>query len=128
MLDGVSGVVVPVTNLAKAQDFYMGKLGIRNKLGTDDKTYVALQAFGQSIFLLAPTPEFPYKGKPGAGAGLMFSVNDIAGTIQELKQRGVQVAAPMAAPGGRKVALFSDPDGNTIGLTQGPDGARKPRA
>jgi len=118
MLDGVSGVVVPVTNLAKAQDFYMSKLGIRNKLATDGTSYVALQSSGQAIFLLTPTPEFPFEGRPGPGAGLMFTVKDIDGTIKELKKRGVDVGAPMAGPGGQKVALFRDQDGNNLGLLQ----------
>lgn len=129
MFDGVNGVVVPVTNLAKAQDFYMSKLGIRNKLATDGSTYVALQSSGQAILLLTPTPEFPFEGKPGPGAGLMFTVRDIDGAVKELKKRGVDVAAPVAGPGGQRVALFHDQDGNNLGMLQpAAKSAKKARA
>jgi predicted enzyme related to lactoylglutathione lyase len=70
----------------------------------------------------------PYDCRPGPGARLMFTVRNIEGTIEELKKRGVEVAAPIPAPGGQRVALFRDPDGNNLGLHQSaPKSAQKPR-
>lgn len=68
---------------------------------------------------------------------LGWRVTDIAGTIAELQAAGVQFKrydgmeqdenGVWTAPGGARIAWFSDPDGNTLSLQQAPGAERAAR-
>jgi hypothetical protein len=46
-------------------------------------------------------------------------VPDLEATLKEIEERGGKtLMEPMEIPGGPTLALFSDPDGNTVGLTK----------
>jgi predicted enzyme related to lactoylglutathione lyase len=47
-------------------------------------------------------------------------VPDLDGTLQKLEHLGgKKLAGPMEVPGGPRLALFSDPEGRTVGLVEG---------
>ena len=61
---------------------------------------------------IGATPE----GAPG-GATFYVGSDDVAGTLSKVQELGGRtVAGPMDMPGGRKWALFADPEGHVIGL------------
>jgi predicted enzyme related to lactoylglutathione lyase len=50
-------------------------------------------------------------------------VDDIPGALEKAESLGgTTMVAPMDLPMGGKIAIFSDPEGNMIGLFKGPDG------
>jgi len=50
-------------------------------------------------------------------------VDDIPGALEKAKSLGgTTMVEPMDLPMGGKIAIFSDPEGNMIGLFKGPDG------
>ena len=59
--------------------------------------------------------EPPRKGEPVVN----FLVDDVDRACQELSARGVKFTkGPEDTPWGGRIALFEDPDGNTLQLTQ----------
>jgi uncharacterized protein len=61
---------------------------------------------------IGPVPE-------GAPGGVIFYVqsDDVAGSLKRAEELGGRaVAGPRDMPGGRKWALFADPEGHVIGL------------
>jgi predicted enzyme related to lactoylglutathione lyase len=50
-------------------------------------------------------------------------VDDIPGALEKAESLGgTTMVGPMDLPMGGKIAIFSDPEGNMIGLFKGPDG------
>jgi len=69
--------------------------------------------------------------QPGIGGGITQSdgapmvtfyvdVTDLAATLASVEKLGGKtVMPPMEVPGGPTIAMFQDPDGNTIGIMKG---------
>jgi predicted enzyme related to lactoylglutathione lyase len=110
---GIKTVLHPVTDLEKAKAVYTALLGIQPQ--ADAPYYVGFDVEGQHIGLV-----------PGAAAqGMMTSpvaywhVPDIEAKLAEVTAAGATVKeAPHNVGGGRLVATFTDPDGNTLGLIE----------
>lgn len=129
-------VIVPVTDVDRAKDFYGGSLGFREDIdvGEGDARAVQMTPPGSqcSIILSSSISRTP----PGSVDRLVLVVDDIDKTRTELVNRGVAVGdifhdaagglgggfappegrAPGADPERRSYAsyaIFQDPDGNT---------------
>jgi predicted enzyme related to lactoylglutathione lyase len=109
---GVKTILHPVTDLAKAKAVYNALLGMPPQ--HDAPYYVGYEAEGQHIGLV-----------PNGGPQAMTSpvaywhVPDIEAKLAEVTAAGATVKdAPRDVGGGRRVASFSDPDGNVLGLIQ----------
>ena len=112
---------VHTTDVARAEAFYVGVLG----LGLLERSPFALvvQA-GPIVVRITPVETHA----PSAATVLGWSVPDIATVLRGLLILGVtplrydqldqDVLGIWQAPGGAQVAWFSDPDGNTLSLTQ----------
>ncbi|HEY3608494.1 MAG TPA: VOC family protein [Pseudonocardiaceae bacterium] len=112
--EGIRTVLHPVSDLDKAKAVYAALLGVPPQ--SDSSYYVGFEAAGQQIGLV-----------PGGGPQAMTSpvtywhVADIEAKLAEVTAAGAAVHEPVHdVGGGRRVATFTDPDGNVLGLLQDP--------
>jgi predicted enzyme related to lactoylglutathione lyase len=106
---GAKTLLQPVSDLEKAKAVYTALLGIEPQ--ADAAYYVGFDVEGQHIGLV------PGGGTPGTVA--YWHVPDIEAKLAEVTAAGATVKeAPHEVGGGRKVATFTDPDGNVLGLIQ----------
>jgi catechol 2,3-dioxygenase-like lactoylglutathione lyase family enzyme len=114
---------IATTDLGRARAFYEGTLGLA--VIEEDPYALALDANGTMLRVTA-VPDFQPAGYTVCG----WRVDDIAAAIRELGGKGVGFArydgmdqdelGVWTAPSAAKVAWFTDPDGNTLSLTQVP--------
>jgi catechol 2,3-dioxygenase-like lactoylglutathione lyase family enzyme len=116
-----AAAVVAVKDLAKAKEFYEGKLGLSGGVDQDDG---GIQyPVGNAKFHIYPSEN----AGGGATTVAFFRVEDVEGTVDELSGNGVEFEKydmgelktnekGIATLGDSKGAWFKDPDGNIIGL------------
>src|SRR6267143_1962835 len=118
----IAQAALPVEDLARAKAFYEEKLGLTPTREVEGAVFY--QGNGDSGFLL-----FPTSGRPsGQHTQMAWFVKDIAGTVAELKRRGVRFEAydfpglktidGIADLGYEKSAWFRDSEGNLLALGQ----------
>ena len=111
-------VILPVSDVDRAKDFYVNKIGFHadhDHTVSDEMRFVQLTppgsacsiAFGRGLT----------QAKPGSVEGLMAVVEDADAAHAELVSRGAEVSDVKDLPWGRFV-YFSDPDGNSWALQQ----------
>lgn len=114
---------VASTDLGRAEEFYVGRLGLPIK----DKTPFALVLEGQGAELrVTHVPE----RAPAAYTVLGWDVEDLDAAVVELRQRNIRFLRydgmeqddydAWRTPDGTRVVWFSDPDGNTLSLQHHP--------
>jgi len=122
---GSSKVVAfaPVTDAARARNFYEGVLGLR--LVEDQKPFAMVFDANGTMLRVTPVGDF----KPHPFTVLGWEVDSIETTTKALTAAGVEFlrfpgmndSDPLGiwtAPGGARIAWFKDPDGNVLSLTQ----------
>ena len=118
--DAMLVATIAVTDLDRAREFYADRLGLRLL----DETPFALR-FGAG----GGTQVSVRRGQPTAGqTAAHFEVADIEATVRDLSARAVpfqEYESPkttnfIAQIGQARGAWFTDPDGNVLGLRQGP--------
>jgi catechol 2,3-dioxygenase-like lactoylglutathione lyase family enzyme len=113
----------PVTDPARARDFYEGVLGLRL---VEDEAPFAL-VFDAHGTMLRVTPVGDHRPAPFTVLG--WEVNAIESTVERLTAAGVQFLrfpgmndtdrlGIWNAPSGARIAWFNDPDGNVLSVTQ----------
>jgi catechol 2,3-dioxygenase-like lactoylglutathione lyase family enzyme len=104
-------VVVPVSDVDRAKDFYIrfGFNADHDHQVSDELRFVQLTPPGSacSIAIGLGVTDMP----PGAMKGLQLVVGDINAARAELLERGIEVSEITKAPGGQFM-FFTDPDGN----------------
>ncbi len=113
-------VPVPVTDVDKAIDFYVNKVGFNldhDHRVSEEIRFVQLTPEGSacSIVIGQGVTEM----KPGSQQGLQVVVDDARAAHEELKKNGVDASEVQEMPWGI-FTLFSDPDGNTWSVQQLP--------
>jgi catechol 2,3-dioxygenase-like lactoylglutathione lyase family enzyme len=113
---------IPVRDLAAARDFYAGTLGLRV---VDETPFALVLDAGGTMLRVTPVPE-PAVVQPFTIAG--WRVPGIDAAVRSLTHRGVQFTrydgmahdelGIWTTPGGDRIAWFTDPDGNTLSLTE----------
>jgi catechol 2,3-dioxygenase-like lactoylglutathione lyase family enzyme len=117
---------VPTTDLARAREFYEGRLGLR-KAGEESAGVDVVYACGGATSLLV------YERGPGAPPPAHtvahFVVEDVEATMRGLRDRGVafedydlpelRTENGIATSDGHHFAWFKDPDGNVLGIHDG---------
>jgi catechol 2,3-dioxygenase-like lactoylglutathione lyase family enzyme len=108
-------------DLARARDFYELALGLRC---VEQDDFACVFDANGSMLRITAVAEVVHPGYTVLG----WRVDSIATTIQVLAANGIQFTrydgmdqdenGVWTAPGGAKVAWFSDPDGNNLSLTQ----------
>jgi catechol 2,3-dioxygenase-like lactoylglutathione lyase family enzyme len=111
------------TDLRRAREFYEQKLGLA--VVSHDDFACVFDANGTMLRVTAVAAVVP-----AAYTVLGWRVADIKATVLGLAAAGVTFSrydgmdqdehGVWTAPGGAKIAWFSDPDGNTLSLTQFP--------
>ena len=112
-ISGVYEVAIRVRNLAKAEAFYCGTLGLEIGLRSD-RGMLFLRAGGQGgmVVLQEDANEFPQQH-----FALTIAESDIDKAAEQLREQGVSVQGPVVhdwMPA--KSAYFSDPDGHQLEL------------
>jgi len=111
-------VIIPVSDVDRAKDFYVNKLGFNadhDRVVSDEIRFVQLTppgsacsiAFGKGLT----------DAEPGTVKGLQAVVKDADAIHAELVGRGAEVSDVQDLPWGRFV-YFTDPDGNGWSLQQ----------
>jgi catechol 2,3-dioxygenase-like lactoylglutathione lyase family enzyme len=113
LVQRVSHLLLQVTDLQRAIDFYVGLLGFQVKIEdklADGRRYVStLQGLGLTTF-----PESG--GAPHTCDHIAFRcVDGIEPVVERLKAAGVRYQEPRRSPYGNSV-YFWDPDGNQLEL------------
>ncbi|WP_112242454.1 VOC family protein [Kribbella monticola] len=107
--EGIKTVLHPVTDLGKAKALYGALLGAEPS--ADSEYYVGFDVEGQHIGLVPGSDE--------AGPVSYWHVADIDAKLAEVTAAGGTVKQePRNVGGTRRVATFTDPDGNVLGLLQ----------
>ncbi|HEC62805.1 MAG TPA: hypothetical protein ENI38_00210 [Candidatus Acetothermia bacterium] len=114
MIRRVWDVTLTVADLSRAVAFYRDILDLPLKYQFPD--YAGFDVGGVELGLKTwGGMEPPRKGEPVVN----FLVDDVARACRELSARGVKFTkGPEDTPWGGRIALFEDPDGNTLQLTQ----------
>jgi predicted enzyme related to lactoylglutathione lyase len=113
---------LPATDLNRAKQFYIEKLGLNPGLETPGGVFFELGEGTRCI--LYPTPNENRGGHTQMGV----RVEDLDAEVQELRGRGVvfeeydfpglKTENGIAVTGAGRAAWFKDSEGNTIGLVQ----------
>ena len=104
--------VYPVTDMARARQFYADVLGLRETANWDD-TWIEYD-IGTTTLALSSAMEGV---QPGAKAGAAaLECPDFDGAVAYLKSRGVRFAFEPTDTGVCRFARFEDPDGNHLVL------------
>jgi catechol 2,3-dioxygenase-like lactoylglutathione lyase family enzyme len=113
-------VAIPVTDVDRAKQFYVDKLGFNadhDHAVSDEIRFVQLTPPGSACsiaFGLGVTD-----AEPGSVRGMQVVVDDVVKAREELVGRGVDVSDVQEFPWGKFVFL-ADPDGNRWALQQLP--------
>jgi predicted enzyme related to lactoylglutathione lyase len=107
-------VSVPVTDMARAKQFYGETLGLPLVSG-DDAWPESQLGENVSLYLIDPTNVGQTFTAPHSSQ-IALRVADVAATRTELEQAGVEFAGEIMDTGVCHMAFFTDPDGNDLML------------
>jgi catechol 2,3-dioxygenase-like lactoylglutathione lyase family enzyme len=110
-----ANVTIMVTDMKRAIRFYVEVLGLELKANYGDH-YAQVASPGVMIGLHPMTKEDSQPGKSGS-ISIGFGVESLAGGIADLKAKGVTFSR-VVEDGPTKLALFTDPDGNPLYLSE----------
>jgi predicted enzyme related to lactoylglutathione lyase len=114
-------VPVPVTDVDRAKEFYVERLGFVEDVDVrpaDGVRVVQLTPPGSACSIGLGTGLAAYEAPPGSIRALHLVVDDIEQARAELVGRGVDVGPVQDVGGGVRYAGFADPDGNTLTLQE----------
>jgi predicted enzyme related to lactoylglutathione lyase len=114
MIDGISVVWLPVSDMDRALEFYGDTLGLDIEQQEDDWSMVV----AGSIRIGLNGRDSEHSGGEG-GAVIAFATTDIEESVSELRASGVDFAGDVSEHPWGKVATFRDPDGNELQLYEG---------
>lgn len=116
-------MMLPVTDVDRAQKFYSESLGL-DHTGFNDEGSALYSLQGGSTLMLLPRPD----SQPSESTAMAFEVDDLSSEISELEEKGVafedydlpelRTVDHVADLGSERAAWFKDPDGNVICLHQ----------
>jgi catechol 2,3-dioxygenase-like lactoylglutathione lyase family enzyme len=113
-------VVVPVSDVDRAKEFYVDKLGFNadhDRTVYEGLRFVQLTPPGSACSIAIG--EGLSEAQPGIAEGLQLVVEDADAAHDDLAGRGVEVSDVQELPWGRFV-FFADPDGNRWAVQQLP--------
>ena len=116
-------VVVPVTDIDRAKEFYVGKLGFHldaDTRPTENLRVVHMTPPGSACSVVVGPVVVPAGTSLGSGASFQLVVNDIEAARAQLAEAGIEPSEIQTLDprdGGRFV-FFTDPDGNNWGVQE----------
>jgi catechol 2,3-dioxygenase-like lactoylglutathione lyase family enzyme len=116
-------VVVPVTDIDRAKDFYVGQLGFRldaDTQPTPQMRVVHMTPPGSACSVVIGPQVVPPGTDLSSAASLQLVVNDIEAARAELTGRGVEVSDVQVLDprDGGKYLFLRDPDGNNWAIQE----------
>lgn len=126
LFTGVDHLAIAAREPAALADWYCATLGFRaiSDNGKERPTRL-LAGGGGGMIEMMPDDETPPVARELFDRGishLAIRVSDLDAALTRLRGLGVEVAAPVAAAGGGRVATFRDPEGNVVQVVERPDG------
>lgn len=124
MITNIQVVTVYVRDQDRALDFFVNLLGFEkradNSFGQGMRWLEVAPAGGQTSIVLAKNDGGDGgQSRAGTFTGIVFDVQDIQGTYEVLRDRGVRFTeAPAMQPWGMWQAQFTDPDQNGYVMVQ----------
>jgi catechol 2,3-dioxygenase-like lactoylglutathione lyase family enzyme len=124
-IDQIGTVIIPVADVDRAIDFYVGKLGFEKRLDVpmgDDYRWVEVAPAGAATTIAIPPPPPGEDAKPRE-TGIALSTDDADATHAALHDRGVDVDAEVSRMGDPVPPMFwlRDPEGNTLMVVERQD-------
>jgi predicted enzyme related to lactoylglutathione lyase len=107
MIESISAVWLPVTDMDRAVTFYRDTLEL--DVVEQEGGWTEVTAGDQVIGL--NRGESP---QGSGGAVIAFAVTDIDATVAQLRDRGVEFRGEVSEHPWGKIAPFADPDGNVL--------------
>jgi predicted enzyme related to lactoylglutathione lyase len=110
MLKNYDNFFLPATDLEKGREFYWGMLGLPVKFDFSARGLLAFNVGDEE-------PAIILRSDPSAKPSILFEVDDVRATYEELKKKGVVFRSePYEIYTGLAVE-FDDPFGNRLGIT-----------
>ena len=106
----VDFVGIPTQDIERAIEFYVGTLGLRQDAHRAAEFWVGDQCYGLW------KPEWAGSEFSPSLTVLALHVDDVAESRAELEGKGIEFAGETIDSGVCHMALFKDPDGNTLML------------
>lgn len=133
MIDTIGGVVIMVSDQARAVKFYAEKVGFDIRLNVPffggKWIEVAPKDSESTLSIMEPNPQLmpPEELKIarkniGRNTGVWFYTSDIQSTYEDLKSKGVDITKPEKQEWGGIMSLVKDLDGNRFTLLSSPEG------
>lgn len=123
MISHIHSATIIVTDIDRAVDFYVNKLGFEITVDAQpapEMRFVTVNPQGAITGLaLGQASWFDGARTAGGHSGFNFSTRDIDATYADLVAKGVEFTGPVQTEAwGQKTAWMLDPDGNVIYLVE----------
>jgi predicted enzyme related to lactoylglutathione lyase len=115
IVTGVDFVSVPTTDLQRAVAFYGETLGLPRSVYRPERNFAEFETGTVTLNVLDPARMGIGSFQPNANH-LALHVGDVAAARATLEQRGVEFSGDIIDTGVCHMAIFADPDGNTLML------------
>ncbi len=133
MIDTIGGVVIMVSDQARAVKFYAEKAGFDIRLNVPffggKWIEVAPKDSESTLSIMEPNPQLMppeeleiARKNIGRNTGVWFYTSDIQLTYEDLKSKGVDITKPEKQEWGGIMSLVKDLDGNIFTLLSSPEG------
>jgi lactoylglutathione lyase len=109
-----------VRDQQRAVDFFVGTLGFelrRDEPMGPDTRWIELAPPGSETLLVPFTPP-GLEDRIGSFSGIVFECDNVQGTYDELRAKGVEWAEEPSRHSWGMWAQFKDPEGNVYGLVE----------
>ena len=133
MIDTIGGVVIMVSDQARAVKFYAEKVGFDIRLNVPfyggKWIEIAPKDSESTLSIMEPNPQLMTpeeleiaRKNIGRNTGVWFYTSDIQSTYEDLKSKGVDITKPEKQEWGGIMSLVKDLDGNRFTLLSSPEG------
>ena len=113
MIKSYDNFFLPAGDLEESKNFYADVLGFAVKFDFSERGLLAFKVGEEeSAIILKDRSKFP-DAKPS----ILFSVENVADTVKELKTKGVKFTKEPYQIATGWAAEFTDPAGNLLGIT-----------
>ena len=116
MIQGIANIVIKVADLNRSCEFYTQALGLALAYRDAAANYAEIDLNGVHLGLM--------QAEPAGGARnpfLSLLVDDLAGTVNVLKERGVNFDGDIRTEAYGRLITVTDPDGNQFDLFEPAD-------
>jgi predicted enzyme related to lactoylglutathione lyase len=114
LITGVDFVAVSTHDLPKAVEFYENTLGLERSVYLEERNYAEFET-GNMTLSVIDAEKMGMEHHP-MRSGIALHVDDVQATRATLEERGVKFDNDTYDTGVCHMAVFNDPDGNTLML------------